>query len=370
MGNRLNGIEQRARMVSTVKAPRTARERVEPDRRAPRKRFRPLRRVSDTFLKLLYRYTHSSAYRHNERLACGVKIERDTEGRLCGMTIRGHRLTVVNSSLTLPLDGAGECHLIAAGPSVNDIDYSALPMPCTMGVNGAIALQDLQGVQFDYYTIIDSGFVRNRPDLVDRVISQPLTLFAPPLVLWHIAQRFSPEHIRCRVFLLDDVRFPAGRRAVPPERLRSTWSPSTLALFDTREALGFSLDVRHGLMDGCTVAYSGLQVVVSLGFRRIFLHGVDLTDAQRTPRFYERTADMQPSTLDRDFKDFIEPSFRNASALLRRRGVEVYNLSVQSALAEDIFPKVLWRSLVTGDAPDMAERGGCSMAWRTSDHEF
>jgi KDO transferase-3 len=179
-------------------------------------------------------------------------------------------------------------------------------------------------------------------------------LFASPLALWHIAQLFSPERIRCRVFLLDDMRFPAGRRAIAPAQLRSAWHPSTLALFDTREALGFSLDVRRGVMDGCTVAYSGLQVLASLGFERIYLHGVDLTDARHTPRFYEQSADMQPSTLDRDFNDFIEPSFRNASALLRRSSVEVYNLSRQSALGEDIFPKVPWRSLVTGDASPRA----------------
>ena len=59
---------------------------------------------------------------------------------------------------------------------------------------------------------------------------------------------------------------------------------------------------------------------------------------------------MRPSYLDENFCDFIEPSFRHASALLGRRGVDVRNLSMESALGEDIFPKLRWQTLVQGAA--------------------
>ncbi|WP_322043810.1 hypothetical protein [Paraburkholderia sp. J67] len=308
----------------------------------------PVRRAGNTFFKLLYRYTHTRAWRHNERLAHGVALERDEAGRLSGMRIRGRRLACVNGLLTPApegLDIARECHLIATGPSVNAIDYRALPMQRVLGVNGAIALAGQQGVRFDYYCIVDTGFVRNRPDLVERVIGEPLTLFATPLVLWHIAERFGIERIRCRVFILDDMLFPAGRRAPLPRELRALYDTRALALFDAPQPLGFSLDVRRGVFDGRTVAYAGLQVLAALGFKRLYLHGVDLQAAKRTPRFYESTSDMQPSYLDDNFADFIEPSFRHAAALLARRGIDVCNLSLDSALGDDIFPKLHWQSL-------------------------
>lgn len=303
------------------------------------------RRTCNTFFKLLYRWTHSRAFRHNERLAHGVAISRDACGRLTGLSIRGRSLACVNI-MPFEIPDPDGCHLIATGPSVNEIDYRVLPMRRTMGVNGAIALQERQGVRFDYYCIVDSGFVRKRPDLVERIISAPLTLFATPLVLWYIAQRFDITRMRCRVFLLDELMFPAGRRALTIDELRTRHDRGALAFFDTDEALGFSLDIRHGVFDGGTVAYTALQVVAALGFRRIVLHGVDLGAAAHTPRFYESQSDMQPSHLDDHFHAFIEPSFRHAAALLRQRCVHVRNLSMRSALDEAIFPKVHWQTLV------------------------
>ena len=52
-----------------------------------------------------------------------------------------------------------------------------------------------------------------------------------------------------------------------------------------------------------------------------------------------------PTRLDAEFASLIEPSFRHAAEVLRARGVRVENLSRVSALGEDIFPKVDWRSL-------------------------
>lgn len=309
----------------------------------------PAQRAGNTFFKLLYRWTHSRAFRHNERLAHGVALHRDGLGRLAGMCIRGHRVALANA---MPFGGVDQaaCHLIATGPSVREIDYRALPMRRAMGVNGAIALQQ-QGVRFNYYCVVDSGFVRQRPDLVERIIGEPLTLFTTPLVLWHIAQHFALDRMRCRVFLLDDLRFPAGQRALTVDELRAAHDHSALALFDAPEApdaLGFSLDIRRGVFDGRTVAYTALQVLASLGFGRIYLHGVDLVNTTTTPRFYESHDNMQPSHLDRHFHAFIEPSFRHAAALLRSRCVQVMNLSMKSALGEEVFPKVRWQTLARG----------------------
>lgn len=325
-------------MVSEVNAIRPAPGA--PIRRVPT----PLRRIRNTLSKLLYRYTHPSAFHHNERLGRGVRIERDASGRLAGMSIDGQRFACVNG-MPLPLRDAAECHLIATGPSVNAIDYGVLPMPRVMGVNGAIALQRKYDLRFDYYCIVDAGFVRGHGELVDRIVAEPLTLFATPTVLWHIAQRCVPSRMRCRVFLLDEMQFPAGRGALDAAQLRAAHGPASLAWFDAARPLGFSLDIRRGVFEGRTVAYTGLQVLASLGFRRIYLHGLDLVDAARTPRFYEQPGAMQASQLDTHLRDIIAPSFRHAAALLRRRGVQVTNLSMTSALGEDVLPKMRWQAL-------------------------
>jgi hypothetical protein len=302
------------------------------------------RRLANTFFKLAYRWTHTRAYRHNERLRHGVSIERDERGFLLGMTLDGCPLPLANGG-GMPRRGPGACHLIATGASVNEIDYAALEPHNVIGVNGAVALQDQQPVRFDYYCMVDIGFVRNRPDLVARAIAQDLLLFTTPIVLWHILQRFALERLRCRVFLIEDVLFPARLRAVTMHELFAGPRTAGLVLFDKARALGFSLDARRGIFDSRTVAYTALQIAAWIGFKSIYLHGVDLCDASRSPRFYETQAGMQPTALDEHFARYIEPSFRHAAGLLRSRGVEVINLSSRSALGDDVFAKLDWRAL-------------------------
>jgi hypothetical protein len=305
----------------------------------------PTQRLSATFFKLLYRWTHSRAFRHNERLSHGVSIKRDACGFLDRMMIGGHELPMENRQGLLA-SREGACHVIATGPSVNAIDYNALALREVMGVNGAIALQDRQRIRFDYYCIVDAGFVRKRPDLVARVVQERLTLFATPLVLWYIAQYFPIERMRCRIVLIEDIQYPVCKRALCADELISAHRGPELVMFDHDRTLGFSLNVRRGTFDGRTVAYTGLQICHSLGFDTIYLHGLDLRDASRTPRFYETPENMQPSALDGDLESFIRPAFRHAVALLKTRGVRVVNLSPDSALGADILETCDWRTLL------------------------
>ncbi len=307
-------------------------------------RRRPFKRLSNTFFKLLYRWSHTRAFRHNERLWHGVSIQRDVQGRLAGISIEGVAPPLAELQ-AVPHHRYALCHLIATGSSVNEIDYDQLDPRHVLGVNGAIALQEKYRVRFDYYCIVDTGFVRNRFDLVRRVLQQNLVLFTTPLVLWYIAQRFALEQMRCRIFLIENVLQPVRQRALSMAELFARPGSEVLSGFDPQRALGFSHDIRRGVFDSQTVAYVGLQVLAWLGFGAIALHGVDLCEAARTPRFYESLDTMQPSALDEHFAQAIEPAFRHAAALLSARGIRVSNLSMRSALGADIFEKVDWRSL-------------------------
>ncbi len=238
------------------------------------------------------------------------------------------------------------CHIIASGPSVAEIDYEALPMHHVMGVNGAIALADRAPIKFNYYCILDAGFVRQRPDLVRRIVARDLVLFITPVVLARLLEMFPMSAFGCRFYLVDDI-FKRGMEAArTPEALRANARvAASAAFFGEQGRLGFSFDIDNGFFHGGTVAYFALQVATWLGFTEMYLHGVDLRDASHTPRFYETMHTRAPTRLDAEFASLIEPSFRHAAEVLRSRGVRVENLSHVSALGDDIFAKVDWRSL-------------------------
>ncbi|MDX3904919.1 MAG: hypothetical protein QHC78_04430 [Pigmentiphaga sp.] len=305
-----------------------------------------LQRAGNTLLKLLYRYSHSRRHRHNERLWPHVKIQRDASGHIRAFSYRGRPFPLAD------LAGArrgsrGRCHIIASGPSINDIDYARLPLEHVMGVNGAIALSDRSPVRFDYYCFNDTGFVRARPDLVRRIVAQDLLLFTTPLCLWHVLQRVPAEALRCRLFLMENPQWPALQPARTLAEAAAAFPGGELEIFDADKALGFSHDVRKGVFDVGTVAYTALQIMAWQGYAEIVLHGVDLKNAAAAPRFYETAANRQPTTLDQYVPHHIVPAFRQAARRLREAGVRIVNLSPDSALEGPEFDKRHWQELAS-----------------------
>ncbi|WP_338880766.1 hypothetical protein WHX56_06280 [Achromobacter veterisilvae] len=302
-------------------------------------------------LRYFYRYTRPRAYRHNETLWPFVKPRRDAAGRLAGCELRGVRGPATTPLEQLARSIRGDAHLILSGPSVAQIDYARCPLGVAMGVNGSIALRRQQPtLRFDYYAMLDAGFVRRRRDLVAEVLAQDLTLFVTPEVYRWIAFLFDRQSVRCRIALFEEVHQRALRPRARPEELeaQSAAGPG-LVLFDARHpvhAHGFSLDPPRGLFGGGTVAYTALQLLAWLGAKTVYLHGLDLT-AAAGPRFYESAAAQLPTALDRQFPGHIEPAFRRAGRLLAERGIKVYNLSPASRLGGDVFEKRHWSCLLS-----------------------
>ena len=93
---------------------------------------------------------------------------------------------------------------------------------------------------------------------------------------------------------------------------------------------GFNVDVERGIYSGYTTTYFALQIAVFMGFRRIYLLGLDLAaTADRSHFFGNRPLQ------DRDRPEVYEKmqrSFEQAAPELERLGVEVYNCSPVSRL--------------------------------------
>lgn len=303
------------------------------------------RRIANTAFKLLYRYSHGPAHRHNERFWPHVSVERDARGDLTGFSYRGRALPLANREM-MRSACRGTGHIIACGPSINDIEYDRLQLSSVMGVNGAMTLAERHPIRFDYYCFNDTGFLRARFDLVARIVAEDLLLFTTPLCLWHILQRVSPGDLRCRLFLVENPQRRALLPARTMEEVRRDHPDDELTIFDPERGLGFSRDIRKGLFDVGTVAYTALQIMVWLGYSQIVLHGVDLNNAAATPRFYETPENRLPTTLDQYLPGHILPSFVRAAALLREAGVEIVNLSPKGALAGEPFRQLDWHALV------------------------
>lgn len=306
------------------------------------------RKIYEAMYLMLYRASHGRSYRHSARIWHHFKISRDARGAIRALTFRGKAIALENGRDISPRT-IGRVHLIATGPSVAQIDYERLQLASAIGVNGAIALCERYPVKFDYYCIMDTNFVKNRPDMVEKILRQNLTLFITPLVLWYILKNFPISALQCKIYLMENVCEPTflpARGCLELQRIAGR----DVCQFDPEAPLGYSFDIERGFFDAKTVAFTALQVLTWLGYKDICVHGLDLCNTQSVPRFYETREAMQPSSIESDFAAYIEPSFRKAQPLLRARGVSVTNLSLGSALDAGIFPKRDWSSLCEPEA--------------------
>lgn len=292
-----------------------------------------------SIFKQIYRYTHARALRHNENFWPHMKIQRAETEQIQRLTYHGKEVQLEDLNALRKML-SGDITILATGPSINSLDLQKLTKSTFVGVNGAYKLNNK--VRFSYYVIVDRGFVDKRFDIVTSVINnEELVLFTTLHCLNDILLRVGLKKIKCRLAIIEDFSFKVFKGIVRPEEyVKYYQGKKGVVLSETKPQSGFSWDIRQGIFDAGTVAYWALQISVWLGASRILLAGVDMNNFS-APRFYEKNSDILPSLLESNFDSVIRPAFMHASRELERAGIKIYNLSLNSALDEDIFEKAV-----------------------------
>ena len=238
-----------------------------------------------------------------------------------------------------------DCFIIGSGPSVVDLDLSRLGRYPCFGVNGSILKSIGNGVSYTYLFVTDRKFVLDRFELVRRILDSASDCLFSFSSLGVICEQ-APELLAdTRLFVLDEVN---ARYGIPRLEL-DEFNKQAAANRDfilhpqikpAQGRVGFSLDIRQGVFTGQTVIYSAVQTACWLGYRRIFILGMDLGGTGHDIRFYESGIQAAPSRLDKDYEPFIRPAFEVAAKFLDKSGVKIYNLSPHSRLPESIIPKL------------------------------
>lgn len=291
-----------------------------------------------TFFKQIYRYSHSRRFRHNENLWPYVKITRASEGHISSLSLRGQPVNIVNLS-DLHQKFSGDLLLIASGPSVNETDFTPLQHIPAMGVNGAWFMHDK--IHFKFFVIVDMTFIDQRLSMVKEMVSDPEMLFFTTVRgVVKIIDNLGYPAIRCQIAIIEDAGFKNFLPSVLSEEIHQHYqNEKSVSFSESDHNIAFFEDIRKGVFDAGTVAFWALQIIHFMGFSRVIIAGLDMNNFQQ-PRFYENEGDKAPCDLEQKFSSLIEPAFRHASCLLKKRSVEVLNLSLNSALDSCIFKKV------------------------------
>ncbi|BDX17343.1 MULTISPECIES: hypothetical protein [Halopseudomonas] len=239
----------------------------------------------------------------------------------------------------------GDLILIASGPSVDAFPLERYSQVDWVMMNGSVALLDRIDHTPFLYICDDPSFVRDRPELALRGL-QTAEFAAMSLdCLGELEIIYPGCLVSARIIVLERAN-RVGRRPVVSDR-RYSWSVRNdpdiecgFSLFKRKtNRIGFSRNLAKGYFGARTIPYAGLQIAFHLGFKRVFMVGVDLDPGGG--RFYEQGEQALPSTLDADYSHYILPSFRLMAQRVLKPGVfEVFNLSPSKRLPASVIPRL------------------------------
>ncbi|AOM42911.1 hypothetical protein A9255_14970 [Xenorhabdus hominickii] len=282
--------------------------------------------------KTLYRNICNHEMKHNMNFWPHIKITRNENGKIDSVFFNKRHIDIEDFEFSLdkPLI------IIASGPSVLDIDpvFFDSKLFDILGVNGAYKLSGF--IKFKYHVIIDRTFIINRFAIVlDILNDNSLTLLTTMDCLNEILIENSSVLINCKMVIIEHIDQPVYKKK---KKLFDIKSKELII----KNNFAFSLNLNKGFYDGCTVAYTALQIAFFLNYKEIYFAGLDMNNFDK-PRFYESQDDTLSTELDSNLNDIIIPCFELSQYLAKKNGIMVYNLSICSAI--NSFKKIKYNSI-------------------------
>lgn len=298
-----------------------------------------------TYIKRRY-FGHR--YRHMAKMSYHLNITYDNspsilwkKERLCAWTPLSH---LRNSQL------GNSAYIVASGPSIKELNISSLQNKNTFGVNGSILKFIESGISPRYYVISDEEFIYNRPHLLELILKNKAShcFFTPQAIsaICEINPLLLKDHPKISLFHNHFKNY--GKPALEFEDIVKM-AQNDPEIITTDGRIGFSLNPEKGVFTAHTVPYFALQIAYGLGFRKIYLLGMDLGSPTGETRFYEQGGAAMPSHLDRDYNRTILPSFEIVGKLCKQNKFQVFNLSPISRLPADIIPKKDFNDAINND---------------------
>ncbi|MDT3722475.1 6-hydroxymethylpterin diphosphokinase MptE-like protein [Pseudomonas oryzihabitans] len=221
--------------------------------------------------------------------------------------------------------------ILASGPSAAELDIYRWEQLPIITLNGAVSKLIEASIRPMYYVCSDRSFHEQQPTLYEAAVEHSQRLALWPEDIQRLSRRCAGKAYALRKAHRASFRDYFGRDHGLAVRLVSPFSKRA-------RDIGFSKDMDYGIFDVRTVAYICLQLAYHLGFDEIYLAGVDLN--VQAPRFYESAAGQSaPCGLDQHLQTRILLAMRLAAGVLAAEGRGVINLSQQSLIPEDVFPR-------------------------------
>lgn len=213
------------------------------------------------------------------------------------------------------------CFIIGTGPSLTLEDVNSLKGEITFGVNTLFKLYDKTDWRADYYCIVDPNTYGNlEQELKEKQLKQ---IFYP-------ANRIKTDYLTGPSFILNHSDI---YRMCFPDIFKFT---------------KFSDDIEKKVYDGASVVYATLQIAVYMGFREIYLLGVDCNYSVNNTRHGEDLSyqNYKYNWTENTGLTMIE-GFRIAKEYADKHDIQIYNATRGGML--EVFERVSLEEVLLKD---------------------
>ena len=233
-------------------------------------------------------------------------------------------------------DISDECIIYLSGPSSLKTPEKILRKKSIIAVNGSIGFLQTNNIPVFAYIVCDGSYYENNKSLFFKYSSYSKYTFISPNV-FNRATPSEKEKLLNTCFIMKDL---CKSRGGPGRKVRYTFKSLIYknifikcSFLRKVKTIGFSTDISYGQFGSATVAFTALQLAITLKFRNIYFSGLDMKG--KCQRFYKEDI-AQPTSLQKDF-DLILKSF---SFLMQKQYGNIYNLSEETAIPYEVIPFV------------------------------
>jgi hypothetical protein len=211
-----------------------------------------------------------------------------------------------------------DCFLIGNGPSLNKMEMSLLNDFYTIGLNKIFLLFEKTGLRIDYHVCVNRY-------VIEQCSRDFLEMKCPSFVSYKHRNKLLEGSDKA--YFLGDIH--------------SKWK--------------FFEDITTGISQGSTVTYAALQIAFYLGFRRVFLIGIDHSFASKgTPHKVETMKENDINHFDPNYFKGMkwqlpdlagsEKAYKLAKDHFEQAGRSILDATVDGKL--NIYPKIKFEEAI------------------------
>ena len=207
-----------------------------------------------------------------------------------------------------------DCFIIGNGPSLNKMDLSPLNNHHIFGLNKIYLIFTRLKLNLSFYVTVN-------PYVIQQSINQIEALTCPCFIA------FNSQGVRAPIRNLEHIYFIMTHGRID----------------------SFQGDLMQPLWEGATVTYTAIQIAYYMGFRKIFLIGID-HDYKRQGKPHQRQV-LQGKDANHFSEGYFanqqwqlpdlsqsETAFRTANFYFQKNGRRIYDATVDGKL--NVFPKI------------------------------